>query len=333
MVGEAIASVLNQTEQDVEIRVEFCAENWPTKLNDAMASLRGEWVMILCDDDLLHPTYIEECLKSAALADVIYTDRKVFRHEAPEDGFHFHMHGMDLLGPDPYQILIQPGAFLFGQSYPLTCLIRKTWWDEMGGHDPHMPHSDTELWYRLALAHARFVYVPQALFYYREHAEQMCRQIATMQYALAQFHRKHFLAFGVTFYPSRGYEVPGALIPLERRLGYQAAYLPSLTSTGYMATEKRTIPKSAQIAVQLQQKDAETKVNTLITLVLVELGLDPAEGWKMDGDYNAVREVPNAPVDLSIPAGQAIVAVETPPPPAGPLSLVPDTETGMEIRA
>lgn len=329
MVRAALDSVSNQTFEDLEIRLAYHPENWPTKLNDAVARTRGEWVGILCDDDLLHPEYVATCMGVSRDADVIYTDRRVFRTEAPEEGFHFRMHGPELSGPDAYKIRMEPGAFLFGQSYPMTCLIRRSIWDALGGHDPMMPHSDTELWYRLADWGARFVYVPRPLFYYREHTDQMCRKIDTMPWALRQFHRKHFPAFGVAFHPAKGYEIPGTLIPIERRLGYRAAYLTSLTTTGYMATDKRTIPETAKIAIRQTQKNAEDRVNGVITLALVELGLRPQDGWKIDGDYNAVREVPDAPADLTVP----IAVTETVAPPSGDFTAVPDAETGMRIVA
>lgn len=330
MVRAALDSAVNQSYGDVEVRLTYHPENWPTKLNDAVAKTRGEWVIILCDDDLLHPDYVKTCLEAGAeYTDCVYTDRRVFRDwENPEDGFHFRMHGKELSGPDAYRIALSPGSFLFGQSLPMTCMIKRDLWDELKGHDPEMPHSDTEMWYRMTMAGARFVYVPQALFYYREHHGQMCRIVNTMPMALRQFHRKHFLAFGVTFGPDRGYEVPGEMLPIERRLGYQAAYHTPLTTTGYMATERRTLPQTAKIAIQLKQREASQAVDMLIDLALHEVGLDAKEGWKLDGNYEAVREVPNAPDDLTLPATVATVAVDQPP---GLLALVPNDETGMAV--
>lgn len=329
MVGEAIASVLNQTESDVELRVAYMRENRPTKLNDAVLGTCGQWVAVLCDDDLLHPQFVEMGMRIARDApdvNVIYSDRKVFRsHEKPEDGFHFRMHGKALSGPGAYRIDITPGSFIFGMSLPMTCLIRRDLWDKLKGHDPKMPHSDTELWYRMAAVGAHFAYLPYPLFYYREHDGQMCRITNTMPHALRVFHRKHFKAFGIAFHPAQGFEIPGTSIPLERRLAYESAYLPSLTTAGYMALETKKIRTSAEAMIKLTQQQAEMKVNTSIRLVMEEEGVSAEDGWKLGPDYTLVREVPDPPADLTVAATDAITGV------SGHLSLVGDEIRGASL--
>lgn len=329
MVLEALASALNQTEPDIEIRLAFMEENRPTKLNDAVTGTCGEWVSILCDDDLYAPRFVEKGMHVAAACPdvgVIYTDRRVFRDSEPPDaGYHFRMHGTELSGPQPYRMHITPGSFVFGMSLPMTMLIRRDWWDKLHGHDPLMPHSDTELWYRLSNAGARFAYIPEPLFYYREHVGQMCRQVNTMPDALRVFHRKHFPAFGIAFLPSRGYEVPGRAIPIGDRLAYESAYLTPLTTAGYMALEMHDLRKSARALVELKQREAQQAVQAVIMLVLLEEGLDPEDGWKLNTDYRAVREMPDPPADLSIPA--TLVHDH----PTGNLTLVGDQISGEGI--
>lgn len=198
MLRQALDSVLAQTEPGVQIVVQYCSEAWPTKLNEAVNATTGTYVVILCDDDLLHPAYLERCLLVAEQgADITYTDRRVFRSEPPERGFHFRMHGDQFRGPEFYWMEMDPEGFRFGSSLPMTCMIRRTWWDRMGGHDTLMPHSDTEFWYRSVVNGAKCGYLPEPLFWYREHADQITRKNDQMMEFLHAFHRKHFLAFGV----------------------------------------------------------------------------------------------------------------------------------------
>lgn len=77
--------------------------------------------------------------------------------------------------------------------------------------------------------------------------------------------------------------------------------------------------------VQLKQREAEQAVNATINLVLLEEGLSPEDGWKLNTDYRAVREIPDAPADLSIPATVAHVH------PTGALKLVGEQISGAGI--
>lgn len=203
----ALASVLAQTVQDVQIVVQYCEENWPTKFNEPAAIARGEFIVPLCDDDLLAPTFLEECLKVAEKGDMIYTDRLVFFDgDDPAQGIRVRQMGdaftLETAGPKGYYFTqFPPSTFQAGASLPMTCMIRKSWWDELLGYDPQMPHADTELWYRSA-AHdppARFLYVPRPLFLYRMHPEQYSQTHPSILGAMRAFHRKHFSAFGMLF--------------------------------------------------------------------------------------------------------------------------------------
>jgi len=304
MVAAAIHSAVHQSFDDIEVRVEYAEANWPTKLNDAVATTRGEWLVILCDDDLLHLDYLAACVPHFAEAEMVYTDRKVFRDGRPEDGLHFRMHGAALSGPEAYAIGFPPDQWIFGSSLPMTCCIKRTLWDALQGHDPQMPHSDTEFWYRATIAGARFVYVPQALFYYRQHADQWSRWNDTMQPALQSFHRKHFPAFGVAWEPrTASVEAQGRVLDVGERLAYATVHFTPLTTIGYMASETKDLPMTAKLAVQFKQREAEASINAIIQIALLESGLDPADGWKIDPNYNAVREIPEiaAGQDLSKP--------------------------------
>lgn len=199
MMIEAWNSVMAQTEQDIQVMVQYCKTAWPEKLNDAVNATRGDHIVILCDDDLLAPTYIEKCLRLMNQgADIAYTDRYLFEDgQPPTEGIHLHQHGDKVPGLDPVWTQLELAGFTFGATLPMTCMIRRTLWDRLDGHDPKMPHSDTEFWYRAVLANARTAYFPEPLFWYRQHAGQESKVHPQMLDAMRCFHRKHFWNTGV----------------------------------------------------------------------------------------------------------------------------------------
>lgn len=204
-----LQSVFNQTEQDFQIIVQHCKKNWSTKLNEAASIAHGEFIIPLCDDDLIAPTYIEECLKRAHCADVIYTDRLCWQEgEDPAlgEGVRVHQLGEHFTeanaGPKGYfTTQFPPDIFSFGSTLPMTCMIRRAFWQRMGGYDPEMPHADTEFYLRAAIAEdpqCRFVYIPQPLFWYHLHETQYSKTYKnSLDDAMRMYHTKHFERFGV----------------------------------------------------------------------------------------------------------------------------------------
>lgn len=244
LVGEALASAMAQT-VPVQVIVQFDRENWGEKFNQAAAATTTEWLVPLCDDDRLAPTYVARCLDYADSGDIIFTDRTVWweglrvwydprtwfqRHTTPASGYRHMMFGESLvrhIGNDAAQVTIPPEVFAFGQPLPMTCMIRRTLWDDLQGYDGTLPHADTEFWYRAVKAGARIVYVPEPLFLYRYHPQQDSRLQSRMTDALVAFHRKHFLDFGFTFDRPvvSGTQWGIDVVPKEERASYQQAYL------------------------------------------------------------------------------------------------------------
>ena len=229
MLPEALASALAQTEADIQIAVQYCREAWGEKLNAMVNVTIAPHVVILCDDDLIAPTFVEECLKVMAKgADIVYTDQYVFADgQAPSDGHHFRIHGDQFSDDQCYWMQHKPEDFRMGVSLPMTCMIRRTWWNRMVGYDPEMPHADTEFWYRSVLNGARTAYIPKPLFWYREHPEQLSKTNDMMQPALRAFHIKHFQQFGcipntAVFGPDRVVGI--RVVPPEQRLAYAATH-------------------------------------------------------------------------------------------------------------
>lgn len=196
-----------------------------SKLSEACAIAKGEFIVPLCDDDLLAPTYLEECLKRSANADMIYTDRRFFPHvdrvwyqpwtwrgiqpeKAPHlkqlDGFRFKAPDGRVLeltaenaGPKGYFTTGFPvELFTWGSTLPMTCMIRRSWFESLGGF-AHVAHADTEFWLRCAVHKARFNYVPQPLFWYRIHEGQYSKEYKeSLNDAMRAYHARYFRTFG-----------------------------------------------------------------------------------------------------------------------------------------
>lgn len=198
MAPEAFASAANQTVTDIEVRIAYSPLNWPAKLNDAVETTAGEWIVLLCDDDVLDPRFIEECLLHAAHGDLIYTDRRIWTtgmdpFTAPVARYHSQNAAGGIYG-----VKMSPEWFVFGSSLPMTCLIRRTLWEKLKGYDCSLPHADTEFFLRAVQAGARLIYVAEPLFCYRLHPEQQSRLDDTGPAALREIHRKHYKKFGLT---------------------------------------------------------------------------------------------------------------------------------------
>lgn len=221
----ALESVFAQTEQDFQIIVQHCKRNWMTKFNEAAAIAKGEFIIPLCDDDLLAPTFLADCLSASKAADMVYTDRICFEHVDRRwynpmtwrgtrptkghrvrqlDGLRFKADdGRELAmteenaGPKGYYTTGFPvELFAWGSTLPMTCMIRTSFWKQLGGY-ADVAHADTEFWLRAAVHKARFAYVPKPVFLYRQHPEQYSRTYAkSLDHAMAAYHARYFRFFG-----------------------------------------------------------------------------------------------------------------------------------------
>ena len=238
LLGAAVASALAQT-VPVHVMVQHDRDAWPGKLNQIVAASVKEWIIPLCDDDLLDPRYVERCLFFSQDADIVFTDRKGFgpgvvswwkpwtwMRARPATGLRHQMFGPQVaafIGTDAARVTLDPGTFAFGQPLPMTAMIRRSWWTQLGGYDDAIPHADTEFWFRSVKGGARVVYVPEPLFWYRYHSGQLSAQRPSMMEALRAFHRKHFADFGhayPTAKPLSGTELQVDIISPDDRAEY-----------------------------------------------------------------------------------------------------------------
>jgi glycosyltransferase involved in cell wall biosynthesis len=152
---QAWASVESQTvpaEHLVSIDEEHegpaAVRNWLASQADA------EWLLPLDDDDLLDGDCIEELLEHSLNADVIYPWCRVEDHEPS-------------LEPWCPNRLFNADALMRFNYIPVTALVRRELWLEVGGM-PQAPHSEDWLFWRRCLgAGAVFKCVDEVLWTYR----------------------------------------------------------------------------------------------------------------------------------------------------------------------
>lgn len=148
-LAETICSITEQTQLPAEVIINF---EWQRpsvyiRMNECIAKSKGEAFVILCDDDKLFPTFIEET--SSLLTegvDCVYSGLENFGDEI---GVHF------------------PDKFPF-----ITCLFTKKVWKEVGGYEDDCgPYADG-LFGMKVMKRGKSILIPKPLFYYRNHKDQ-----------------------------------------------------------------------------------------------------------------------------------------------------------------
>lgn len=155
---EAIASVEAQTIgiQHIELLHRRMDAWWGDKVNELTTLAKGKFLVLLCDDDRLHPTYLERCLAERGSADIVYTDTQIFGQR----NFHWRM--------PPFGL----STFRWAAVPWTTALERLTLWRDVKGYDPDQDYQDTAHWIECAKRGATAVHIEEPLFESREHAAQ-----------------------------------------------------------------------------------------------------------------------------------------------------------------
>jgi hypothetical protein len=114
-----------------------------------------EWLAFCDDDDVLLPDHLATLAAASNGADIIYSDCR-------EKGF------TKTWKTRPFNYEEVKAA----NYIPVTVLMRRSMFEKVGGFqsEPY-PGEDQHLWLRAALAGARFVYVPQTTWTYRQHPQ------------------------------------------------------------------------------------------------------------------------------------------------------------------
>lgn len=164
LLQDAMRSVLVQDYPRVQLIVNYTPGTipyWRTKINETVATAVGDYVMVLCDDDLLLPG----CLaKMAAKAEegyeFVYSDwirRKL-------DGKDYHWPQM----PWVHESFMTGCCPVGGSTY----LVRRDRWNALGGIDPEQLYWDFAFAYECFRAGLRSAWIQEPLILYREHDGQ-----------------------------------------------------------------------------------------------------------------------------------------------------------------
>jgi len=143
--------------------------------NFGLKQARGEFVIFMDDDDFLHPAMLERARQvyAATGADVVYYGSRVMDHVGallPQAPF------IPTRRDDMLRALLVEN---FGLSF---ALLKRAAVERVGGFDVSLSAAeDWDLWIRLAAAGCAFAFVPEALFYYRMHADNTIRDWKRME--------------------------------------------------------------------------------------------------------------------------------------------------------
>ncbi len=157
LLREAWRSVEAQTVKVEHLVAMDDAREGPSVVRNWLAARADpavEWLLPLDDDDLLDPDCVQELLSHSGACDVIYPWCRV------QD----FAEGLEPWCPNR---LFNAETLLAYNYIPVTCLIRKSLWDEVGGM-PNLPHAeDWRFFKRCLAAGAVFRCVDEVLWTYR----------------------------------------------------------------------------------------------------------------------------------------------------------------------
>jgi hypothetical protein len=157
MLKEAVASVESQTLKP-NLIIEGRKGDWTgennmyEKLNKAVSEMKTDSFIVLCDDDKLAPTFVEQTVNKMmeTKADLVGTKLQNF---GDDEGVHQQAHV-------PY----------------VTALITKDIWQRAGGYDPAAGMAaDWDFYWSCKEQGAKIEYVYEPLFLRREHGGQVSK--------------------------------------------------------------------------------------------------------------------------------------------------------------
>ncbi|WP_053406119.1 glycosyltransferase family A protein [Persicobacter sp. CCB-QB2] len=125
--------------------------------NRGIAKARGEFILPLDADDLIHPEYCEKALRVFSTQDcgVVYCQANFFNEKGE---WHWNLGKFN-----PQRIWVSNMVFA-------TAFFRKSDWEEIGGYNVNMDKGfeDWDLWLSFVEKGRKFYQIPDVLFYYRQ---------------------------------------------------------------------------------------------------------------------------------------------------------------------
>lgn len=126
------------------------------KWNALAQKAAGDFLILLCDDDLLDKTFVEKTLYAMKThnADIVYTDMKQIGLQKTYASCRWN-----------------PRLFPEYSPIPITSLFKRSVYDKVGGY-ADIPCTDWDFWWTACEKGATARHVGQPLFFYRTHAGQ-----------------------------------------------------------------------------------------------------------------------------------------------------------------
>jgi GT2 family glycosyltransferase len=160
LLAEARESVSNQTYHSVRhlIAVDDRGVGQGFLRNNLVKRSTAEWLAFLDDDDLLDPDFIAAHMEYALThgADVVYA---LCRYPPGSEW-------------RPAISAFDPQRLLSGPYIPITTLVRRSAFEEVGGFKTTDNCEDHKLWLELLKIGARFRHLPKVCWTYRLHGNR-----------------------------------------------------------------------------------------------------------------------------------------------------------------
>lgn len=161
LLKEAMASVFHQTAADVQCLVSAASAYWPDKINSAVRAAAGEYIVILPDDDVLLPTFVERTVAKAREGyEVVYTD---YGRWDGTTAYHWPARAW------AFESFCDP---MCNPLCGMTWLVRREAFLARGGFDPALTFADWGIAYALFASRARAYHLAEPLVLYRVHEDQ-----------------------------------------------------------------------------------------------------------------------------------------------------------------
>jgi hypothetical protein len=180
MAVAAMRSVKAQTYGNVELILKHAEQYWPEKFQESWQGASGEYLVFLPDDDTLEESFVKRHVEAAEerSADLVYSDFYVTGRLRLK----WHLPAFDAevlrLHCVPY----------------MTFLVRRDFWERVGGWDGSLAYSDWDAAIRMYQAHALAVHLAGEFLWNRsEHAQAGSRLMDTPAHdtALRALRDKH----------------------------------------------------------------------------------------------------------------------------------------------
>jgi glycosyltransferase involved in cell wall biosynthesis len=177
-ISESI-EVLERAKPEVDKYIRQSNRGLGAARNSGIRNAGGSLVVPLDQDDLLHPEYIEECMRALTAhpdAAFAYSDYEVFGTRS---------YPVDCPEYDLYRLL--------DTNYlTYASLIRREAWERCGGYDESKGiygYEDWEFWLRLGALGCYGVHVPRRLFKYRRQGPSMSDSVLPRDAELREYIR------------------------------------------------------------------------------------------------------------------------------------------------